>query len=85
MHGAPEAKIVSTNPGQPDRISTSDAVDANFLPQGGIESITQQGRVVYTDGQSADKQTKASADRARYTPRIKSSLSRANRESHKAA
>jgi lipopolysaccharide export system protein LptA len=68
IHGAPEAKIVSANPGQPDRISTSDAVDANFLPQGGIESITQQGHVVYNDGQAADKQTKASADRARYTP-----------------
>ena len=68
IHGAPEAKIVSSNPGQPDRISTSDAVDANFLPQGGIESITQQGHVVYKDGQTAEKQTTASADRARYTP-----------------
>ncbi len=68
IHGAPEAKIVTTNPGQPDRVSTSDAVDASFLPEGGIESIVQQGHVVYTDGQAADKQTKASADRARYTP-----------------
>ena len=68
IHGAPEAKIVSTSPGQPDRISASDAVDANFLPQGGIESITQQGHVAYSDGQTADKQTRATADRAHYTP-----------------
>jgi lipopolysaccharide export system protein LptA len=68
IHGAPEAKIVSTNSGQPDRVSTSDAVDANFLAQGGIESITQQGHVVYTDAQAAGKQTQAWADRAKYTP-----------------
>jgi len=68
VHGAPEAKIVSSNAGQPDRISTSDMVDANFLALGGIESITQQGHVAYTDSQAAGKQTQASADRAHYTP-----------------
>ena len=68
MHGAPNAKIVSTNPGQPDRVSTSQTLDAAILPQGGIESIVQQGSVVYSDGQTADKRTQAWADRARYTP-----------------
>jgi lipopolysaccharide export system protein LptA len=68
IHGAPEAKIVSSTLGQPDRISTSDNVDANFLAQGGIESVTQQGHVAYTDAQAAGKQTQAWADRARYTP-----------------
>ncbi len=68
IHGAPDARIVSINPGQPDRISTSHAVDAAFLPQGGIESITQTGNVAYTDNQSPDKRTQAWADRARYTP-----------------
>jgi lipopolysaccharide export system protein LptA len=68
IHGAPEAKIVSVNPGQPDRVSTSQAVDASFLPQGGIESIVQQGSVAYTDGQSPEKRTQAGADRAQYTP-----------------
>jgi len=68
IHGAPEAKIVSSNAGQPDRISTSDTVDANFLAQGGIESITQEGHVAYTDSQAAGKQTQASAERAHYTP-----------------
>lgn len=68
IHGAPDAKIVSINSGQPDRISTSRVVDAAFLPQGGIASITQTGNVSYTDNQSPEKRTEAWADRAHYTP-----------------
>jgi lipopolysaccharide export system protein LptA len=68
MHGTPPAKIVNITPGQPDRISTSQTLDATFLPLGGIESIVQQGSVAFTDGQTADKRTQAWADHARYTP-----------------
>jgi lipopolysaccharide export system protein LptA len=68
IHGAPNAKIVSIDPGQPDRVSTSQTVDAAFLPQGGIGSIIQQGSVVYSDGQLPAKRTQAWADRAVYTP-----------------
>ncbi|MGA7359938.1 MAG: LPS export ABC transporter periplasmic protein LptC [Candidatus Sulfotelmatobacter sp.] len=68
MHGAPDAKIVSVAPGQPDRVSTSQTLDATFLPQGGIASIIQQGTVVYTDGQPPEKRTQAWADKALYTP-----------------
>jgi lipopolysaccharide export system protein LptA len=68
VHGAPDAKIVSISPGQPDRTSTSQTLDATFLPQGGIESIIQQGSVAYTDGQPPEKRTQASADKAVYTP-----------------
>jgi lipopolysaccharide export system protein LptA len=68
VHGAPAARIVNSTPGEPDRISTSDAVDASFLPQGEIEAITQQGNVAYTDGQNPDKRTQAWANSARYTP-----------------
>jgi lipopolysaccharide export system protein LptA len=68
VHGAPGARIVNTTPSEPDRISTSDAVDASFLAQGGIEAITQQGNVDYTDGQNADKRMQAWANSARYTP-----------------
>ncbi len=53
IHGAPDARIVNSTAGQPDRVSTSDSVDAAFLPQGGIESVTQQGNVAYTDEQGA--------------------------------
>jgi lipopolysaccharide export system protein LptA len=68
IHGAPNARIVNSVPGAPDRVSTSESVDAMFLPQGGIDSITQQGNVAYTDNQAADKRVQAWASMARYTP-----------------
>ena len=68
IHGAPNAKIVNQAPGLPDRVSTSQTLDAMFLPQGGIASIIQQGSVAYNDGQVPSKRTQAWADRALYTP-----------------
>ncbi|HEY3973548.1 MAG TPA: LptA/OstA family protein [Candidatus Sulfotelmatobacter sp.] len=68
IHGAPNARIVSSSPNQPDRVSTSQAIDATFLAQGGIESVIQTGNVVYSDGQPADKRTQAWANSALYTP-----------------
>ncbi len=68
VHGAPSARIVNSTPGEPDRISTSDAVDASFLAQGGIDAITQRGNVAYTDSQNSEKRAQAWADSARYTP-----------------
>jgi lipopolysaccharide export system protein LptA len=63
LHGAPETRIVSSTPGQPDRASTSQRLDASFRPGEGIAAIVQQGSVAYSDGER-----KAWADRARYTP-----------------
>src|SRR6202521_283903 len=63
VHGAPDARIVSQNPGQPNRISTSRVLDATFQPGSGIQSLVQQGNVTYLDGER-----KAWGDRARYTP-----------------
>ena len=63
VHGAPEAHIVSQSPGQPDRVSTSNMLDASFHPGGGIDSIAQQGNVAYQDGDR-----KAWGERASYTP-----------------
>jgi lipopolysaccharide export system protein LptA len=68
IHGAPDAKIVTLAPGLPDRVSTSQTLDAAFFPQGGIESIVQQGSVAYSDGQAPSKRTQAWADKALYTP-----------------
>ncbi|HXY13717.1 MAG TPA: LPS export ABC transporter periplasmic protein LptC [Terriglobales bacterium] len=62
LHGAPDARIVNKTPGQPDRVSTSETLDAGFRPRQGIESIVQQGSVAYVDGDR-----KAWSDRARYT------------------
>src|SRR5581483_3318443 len=68
VHGSPDARIVNSSPGKPDRVSTSESVDALFLPQGGIDSITQTGNVAYVDGQDANKRTQAWGNSARYTP-----------------
>jgi lipopolysaccharide export system protein LptA len=63
VHGAPDARIVDQNPGKPDRVSTSQQVDASFAPGQGMETAVQQGNVVLSDGER-----KAWADRAYYTP-----------------
>jgi lipopolysaccharide export system protein LptA len=68
IHGEPDTKIVSQAPGLPDRVSTSQTLDATFLPQGGIASIVQQGSFAYSDGQVPSKRTQAWADKALYTP-----------------
>jgi len=66
LHGAPDARIVNSAPGQPDRSSTSQILDVIFRPAGGIDSIVQQGNVAY-----ADDERQAQANRARYTPSIR--------------
>ena len=63
VHGAPDARIVSKNPGQPDRVSTSRVLDTVFKPGSGIDTLVQQGNVAYVDGER-----KAWSDHARYTP-----------------
>ncbi|HVN22159.1 MAG TPA: LPS export ABC transporter periplasmic protein LptC [Dongiaceae bacterium] len=68
IQGAPNARIVNSVPGLPDRVSISESVDAFFLPQGGIDSITQTGNVAYSDGRQPEKRMQAWADSGRYTP-----------------
>ncbi len=68
VHGAPDARIVNSTPGQPGRVSSSDSVDAIFLPSGGIDSVTQTGHVAYADSQGPEKRMQAWANAARYTP-----------------
>jgi len=63
IHGAPSARIVSSNPGQHDKISISNSVDALFQPGSGIQSVVQQRSVAYSDDER-----QAWGDRARYTP-----------------
>ena len=62
LHGAPDARIVSKNPGEGDRISVSPALDGEFDSGGEISSILQSGGVAYVDDTR-----KAWSDHARYT------------------
>ena len=68
IRGGPNGRIVNSSPGQPDRTSTSDSIDATFMPQGGIQSLTQSGHVEYSDGQVAEKRMQAWAGAGHYTP-----------------
>ena len=68
VHGEAHARVASTastgaNPTPPDRVSTSDSIDAYFRPGTGIENAVQAGHFVYTAGSQ-----KAFAERANYTP-----------------
>jgi lipopolysaccharide export system protein LptA len=63
LHGEPDARIVSSTPGQPDQVSTSRKLDATFDLKGDITGVSQQGNVRYTDAQRS-----AFADQVRYTP-----------------
>jgi lipopolysaccharide export system protein LptA len=68
VRGAPEVRVANSVLGEPDRVSTSDSVEAAFFQQGGIESITQKGNVTYSDNQPAEKRMQAWANSGRYTP-----------------
>ena len=68
IHGEPGAKIVNSGSDVPDRVSTSESLDATFSPEGGISSMVQQGSVAYTDNLPPDKRTQAWSGKALYTP-----------------
>ena len=64
LHGEPDARIVASTPGQPDKVSSSRTLDVAFnSSDGGIASVVQQGDVRYNDAQRS-----AFAREARYTP-----------------
>ncbi len=73
VHGAPDVRVVSQTGAQQgkiqvqtatrERVSTSDMLDTILLPGNGIQSLVQQGNVVYKDGER-----QAWADRGAYTP-----------------
>lgn len=67
LHGEPEARIVSSAPNRPERVSSSRVLDAVFAQTksstSALQSVVQQGDVHITEGTR-----QAWADRARYSP-----------------
>jgi lipopolysaccharide export system protein LptA len=61
--GSPNVKVVSSTPGQPDRVTTSRQLDAAFNAKGEISSAEQVGDFHYQEGQR-----EGFAERARYNP-----------------
>ncbi|MGC2743182.1 MAG: LptA/OstA family protein [Candidatus Angelobacter sp.] len=62
LYGTPDAKIVDSVPGKPDRILTSRELTAKFNDKGEIVSADQTGDFHYQEGTQT-----ASAERAKYT------------------
>ncbi len=67
IHGEPDVKIVSAAPGQSERKSTSQSVDAEFSPEGQLTAVTQQGAFHYFGGEGVGRQMEAFSTQARYT------------------
>ena len=70
LHGSPDARIVSSAPGEPDKTSTSQNLDVAFAPDGGAEKLVQTGSFEYHEP-SAKPDTGGRAmfaDKATYTP-----------------
>ena len=69
LSGAPDAKVVMSSPGQPDKTSTSDGLEVTFNPTGGIASILQDGHFHYTEPAAPGGNDRAAwAEHAGYTP-----------------
>jgi lipopolysaccharide export system protein LptA len=70
LHGAPKSRIVSTSPGDPDKVSVAHNLDVTFAPDGGVQTLVQTGDFQYHEA-SAKPDTggrEAFADVATYTP-----------------
>ena len=70
LHGSPNSRIVSTSPGEPDKVSTAHNLDVTFAPDGGVQKLIQTGDFQYHEA-SAKPDTggrEAFADVATYTP-----------------
>jgi lipopolysaccharide export system protein LptA len=70
VHGWPDSRIVSTTPGQPDKVSTADKIDVTFGADGGVEKLIQTGNFEYREASSnpASGGRDGFADVATYTP-----------------
>ncbi|HET9697490.1 MAG TPA: LptA/OstA family protein [Terriglobales bacterium] len=68
--GSPNAKVVSSTPGQPDKITTSNTLTLAMKPDGGLSNIVQEGSFHYTEAPSKSGQTgtDATATKATYDP-----------------
>jgi lipopolysaccharide export system protein LptA len=70
LHGSPNARIVSTTPGEPEKVSTSQNLDVTFAADGGAEKLVQTGDFTYHEpSPKPDTGGRAMfADKATYTP-----------------
>jgi lipopolysaccharide export system protein LptA len=70
LRGAPNSRIVSTSPGEPDKVSIARNLDVTFAADGGVQKLVQTGDFQYHEA-SAKPGTggrEAFADAATYSP-----------------
>lgn len=70
LHGSPGSRIVSSSPGQPDKVSTAEKLDVAFAPDGGVQKLIQSGDFQYHEpsGKPDVGGRSAYAESATYTP-----------------
>ncbi|HWR15126.1 MAG TPA: LptA/OstA family protein [Terriglobales bacterium] len=68
--GSPNARVVSSTPGQPDKTTSSDILTLRMNPAGGLDGIVQQGNFHYIEAaaKKGETSTEAFAERATYDP-----------------
>ena len=68
IHGEPNAKMVASATGQPDKVATSREMTVTFAP-GGVKEIVMNGAFEYEEAQAGSSTARAaSAQKARYSP-----------------
>jgi len=73
VRGENNARVVATVPGQPDKVSTSRTMLAQFAAGGGIANLQQEGDFEYREGAMGNSgERRATAHLARYTPQDES-------------
>jgi lipopolysaccharide export system protein LptA len=68
--GSPNAKVVSSTPNQPDKITTSNVLTLSMNPNGGLGSIVQEGNFRYAEAapKAGQPGSEATAQKATYDP-----------------
>ncbi len=68
--GSPGAKVISSTPGQPDKITTSNVLTLTMNPSGGLAGIVQEGDFHYAEASAKPGQpgSEATASKATYDP-----------------
>jgi len=68
VHGAPNARMVSSTSGEPDRVTTSQRIDLAFEPDGSVTNMVQEGGFEYHEAQKTGERA-AYAEKASYDPK----------------
>ena len=74
IHGTPNAKMVASTAGEPDKVATSKELQVQFAPGGGLNAILMNGDFQYSEAQASNGKgaglggRTATADKARYNP-----------------